>query len=332
MKKYLILAALFIAVCPLSLFANDWGVFAEYENNPQKFALYKIIDGAPIKYLLTEVGAEKEKTNQHFSQQNKNKELLKNLNNELKTQQREKELSAVIEQSFYSWLKGTKNMIIKEGRANEFADIMPILNKKIILQKVNTVNTADISFFFTTAFGVIANCGKNNAACFQLTKPWQIVLINPFSKEDALTRQINKKYETLAALTHEIGHYFALSDQYKDTGADSLTYSTFNRITAEDSVMGSNRTEILFCDDVDGFINLIDLTLYLKTQQWSDRAQRGWASFCNGKKNIKNKPYKYEFYKKAKLLNKSDYTRNGKTYHYDAEGNLDDGQINLGAY
>ena len=57
MKKYLILAALLTAVSPLSLFANDWGVFENYENNVGNYGVYKIINntkywGSKVKLLF----------------------------------------------------------------------------------------------------------------------------------------------------------------------------------------------------------------------------------------------------------------------------------------
>lgn len=320
-KKILFMIFVFLLSAPS--FAFDWGIFAHYEEDHTNFALHKIINDIPIKYMLTEVCADEEEGN-YVIKETKEEALKHKLEKELMRKQREKELNRLIEEAFNNWLQDTKNMILEEDRAEEFDDIMPILSKHVLLQRVNDRKKADISFFFTTWSGMAMNCGRQASACFIFSKPRQIILVNPYSKEELMTRITNKTYKTIAALTHEIGHYYALTDQYKDTGLDSVIYSTFNRMIKKDAVMGAKRTEMLSCDDVDGFINLVDLTLYLETGEFSPRASQegGWASFCNGKKNRKGQYYKEEFYREGKLLNKPYYTRKGVKYHYDENGKV----------
>ena len=214
-------------------------------------------------------------------------------------------------------------MIINSGREEEFKDIMPILSKNIILQKVEYIDFADIYFRFSSIKDIKCPTGSN--ACILLkTQPVVVFLENIYLSSGKDNKDImqQKKETLLIDIIHELGHYFALTDQYIDDTDTSAVYSTFNRMGNYDSIMASVNFNHLTCDDVDGFINLIDLTSYLENKKWSARARKGWASFCNGKKNGLNKEYKDEFYKEAKLLNKPYHVMGLYAQTFDEQGDL----------
>ena len=143
--------------------------------------------------------------------------------------------------------------------------------------------------------------------------------VNPYTANSHYTKDHIKKI-----LIHEIGHLYGLTDQYEDVGHSDVTNTTTDRFIRGISVMGASFTSSLRCDDVDGFINLIDLTQYLRNKTWSPRAKNSWASFCNGKGGS----YHTTFYKEARVLNKKDYRNEGIAgdncvYTYTADGKVD---------
>ena len=312
MKRIPILTLFLIFISNFT-FALYWGVFEDYEDNMENYALYKVINDMPIRYYVedTEIPEEGEADSWGI------------VASSIKVAKREKELENLITDAFNIWLTDTRNMIIKEGREEEFDDIMDILDRDVLLKKVSDSKQADIIFTFTSIPNMKEHCGKKPSACISLTKyPAMVWLISPHV--EGLSDKLYLALDNLSThVIHEIGHYFGLTDQYKDFHQASVEYSTFNRMNRGDSMMGGKRREKLFCDDVDGFINLIDLTLYLETGEFPERAsqENGWASFCNGKKNHLGKRYKDEFYKNAKLLNKEPYTRDNETFGFDKEGN-----------
>ncbi len=314
-KKILFMIFVFLLSAPS--FAFDWGIFDDYEDNVEDYALYSVIYDIPIHYAI-EI-REKNSSKQNFINEESNmKEIV---NEALIQEKRISELDNLIKTAFNTWLTDTKNMIINEDREEEFEDIMPILNKKIKLKKVSDTDDVDVVFIFTSWADMRKKCGKASACIFRFKDPVEIYIVNP-DATGLMSILQNILIETEHSLIHEIGHYFALTDQYKDTGTDSLEYSTFNRMNTKDAIMGSNLKKTLSCDDVDGFINLIDLTLYLENDTWSARSKEGWASFCNGKKNRKGEYYKDEFYKESKLINKPNYVGKNRTAEYDENGNI----------
>lgn len=295
-----------------------WGVNREYKNGYKaKFALSTILDGNVLPFFITEEDAQEKPTNISDKQL-----AAKNaLENTLEKRRREKELSTIITESFQVWFDDTKAAIEEAGRQDEFSDIMPILDRPIKTKKVNKdimdyYPDAVIKFYFTNEQTMHSKCGSDTARGCAANR--KVRTVSPYSGNPYFTKELVKKI-----LIHEIGHIYGLIDQYKNTGDSDTTYATTDRFIRRKSVMGADYSAHLQCDDIDGFINLIDLTLYLQNGTWSNSAKRGWASFCNGKKDFKD-----TFYKKAKVLNKQDYRDEGQkgdqcVYTYTAEGKID---------
>jgi hypothetical protein len=316
-KIYFLISFLIIAViASVYTHALDWGVFDDYLGNSNKYALYKIINNIPIKYAILEedIPAFVQNTS------SKNTELNK-LNTTLSGEQRQKGLQKIIEKSFNVWIGDTSDTraeINKTGREQEFNDIKNLISKKIILQKVSDKKDADIVFVFIAKENITKKCSQKTAvACIQVRQEPKIVYLqNPYIEDRTSSDQRWK--DILSDSIHEVGHYLALGDQYEDFNDTSLVYSTSDRIGKNNSIMAAQNTTNLQCDDIDGLINIIDITLAINNDgRFSNRATKGWASFCNGKSGFKD-----TFYRKAKVQNKAPVIRNGNAYNFNAEGSF----------
>ena len=279
-----------------------FGVFNDYDRAYQtRYGLSQILKTGTVYFSITQEGTENKST--QF--QNEEENIKNELENALNEENRKNELSSVVKQAFKLWFTETRKAIKEAGREDEFADIIPLLDRSVKPILVDyKPNRNFINFSFTTNARMHNICDNSArdvvaGACFdRATK--EIFFPNPFTEELFYTRKALMGYlrtTTVPTLAHEIGHYYGLVDQYANFGNASSVYSTSDRYLKGSSMMGT-APEIL-CDDVDGFINLIDITLS-KQNGWSQRAKNGWASFCNGK-NVphytQDVTYKDTFYK-----------------------------------
>lgn len=135
---------------------------------------------------------------------------------------------------------------------------------------------------------------------------------NPENREIKVGEITEKhpKEKLLRTLTHEVGHAFGLTDQYKEALYDNMTISHEYGSPEEsrDSIM--NTADEIGLDDVDGMINALDL-------EWLSRGKtlgRGpWRGF-SGK-------YTYE---NGKYVGKGK-ARTADPYFVFKDGKLDDG-------
>lgn len=316
-KKILFIIFALLAILSAPAFASDgvdWGIFEDYIIRPNKYAFNKIFNNEPIRYyVLTETS---KRANEQL-EKNEDVDDLENLANSLeKTMKTEKMIhnfSKGIENAFNFWFEDTKNMIIKDGREEEFADIIPILSKKIKLRRVHKLENADIVFNFI--YDIEKYCPQKASGCIRWKKQNKegrnsyayVRIPNPTNNKLNFSEE-----KVFHVLTHEIGHYFGLTDQHYRQNYDYKSDGNFHnpRFGYRKSTMGASYKPYLDCDDIDGFINLIDLTLYLKNKQennafqnepndkyWSKRTKNGWASFCNGK----NEYFFNDYYRQAKV-------------------------------
>ncbi len=282
MKKYIKFFILFLFFfSALGIFAAEWAFmqdYEEYEENNREivWAVDKFISGQKISYYLEY-------------------DFTVNLQMDMKYTQ-------IVMEAFQIWPAFARQQIIDSGRAQEFADIMPLLERGVLLQKVSTGTPFDIKILFKANSPISASCGEGAEGCFH---KYYKRITNP-----ALRANYANEHEVIGVLVHELGHFYGLGDQYREGVENaSLTHSTSDRIDGTDSIMSSGYD--LRCDDVDGFINLIDFALFKRQGAYSARAKQGWKSFCDN-----------TMYKNAKVLNKKDYVLKNTTYKYDAEGNI----------
>lgn len=279
---------LFGALPAFALDGVEWGIFEDYTIRPNKYAFDKILNKEPINYYIF---VEDDKKPVEKNEDDYVDEYVKDLKNiynaleeNLKTEKIYGNFSKFIENAFDIWFDDTKDMIIKDGRKKEFNDIMPILNKNTRLRRVRDLEKADIVFAFV--YDIKAYCPPSAGGCIAWKKhidrqPYAFVRVpNPQKNKEKISES-----SVFHILTHEIGHYFGLTDQYyQETPRKGYTIYNNPRIGYKNSTMGASHKIGLDCDDVDGFINLIDLSLSGgNINNFSARAQKGWSSFCNGK-------------------------------------------------
>ncbi len=329
LKKFLIFNLFLTAVLggATNLFALRWGIFGNYPKTYSNYGLYKFIHNIPIKYYISDITEQKQNTSGRSNNTPSQEELQNQLKFDLNKERKQTELKTIIEQSFHLWITQTKDMIQKSKRSQEFSDILPYLSKPILPQRTSNIDNADIIFYFTTKDILIKECGEDHPGCIEIEDDIaEVYLPNPYIKDE---QSYEKRKEILFLITiHELGHYFGLADQYDQDNEffnASVLYSTSDRICNLDSVMSGSYDKSLSCDDIDGFINLIDLTLASQRgSKFSERAKKGWASFCNGKKNGQGKLFKKTYYQEGKPINRENYHRGSTIYNYDQVGNVKD--------
>lgn len=286
MKKYIklfLFIFLFSFFSSLPLTAAQWGIKEDYERpRVQKTLLEKLLSGDTIYYLL--------------EQQEGNLPL---------TPEERKFQTDLLSQAINAWPTHVLQQIEKSGRAEEFADILPLLQKKARLEETSVHKDADIQLLLATSEHLEKLCSEDAEGCILFEK--LIVIPRAISYASGT----NNYEKLLSILIHEVGHSLGLADQYYQ-GAEqnaSATHSSSNRIDSYDAIM--SYADSLACDDVDGFINLMDLTLKNRYGSFNERAQKGWKSFCDD-----------TVYKNAKVLNRKKYTIGNRSYEYDEEGNI----------
>lgn len=305
---YIILLITIASFLTEPAFALYWGIFDDYKQNIDNYAMFKLLNNKPIKYHLTTAQKPIKPSDNPVE--------------DLKTQL-DQEISYIdlIHSAFDIWTKDTKKIINQSGRTKEFKDIIPILDKSVHLVQTRNEKEADLIILFTSEEEKNKECQSSSSkGCFTKSTH-KLVLVDPYVYPGNFEEEAS---HPLAILIHELGHYFGLTDQYYDLRNNDPIHSTTDRFKYESSVMAASFKTNLYCDDADAFINLIDLTLAMQNDgQFSARAKNGWASFCNGKKIPLRKDYYQDtFYKEAKILNKQNYTSKNCSYSYDKEGNI----------
>ena len=322
---------LFGALPASALDGVDWGIFEDYTIHPNKYAFNKIFNKEPINYYIfvedDKKPVERNEEDYEYKYVNELKNISNVLKESLKTEKIYLDFARGIENAFDIWFDDTREMIIKNGRKKEFNDIMPILNKKTRLKRVSDLEKADIVFAFV--YDIQAYCPPSAGGCISWKKhinkqPYAFVIVpNPRKNKKDISES-----SVFHILTHEIGHYFGLTDQYYRQNYNYRSDRKFHnpRIGYRNSTMGASYKIGLDCDDVDGFINLIDLSLSGGNQEkFSARAQTAWASFCNEK----NEYFLDMYYRNAQTIKitvadwvKTPFNAYGRILSYDDKGRI----------
>ncbi len=188
----------------------------------------------------------------------------------------------IFKENMLKWPAETLRFIKESGRSREFKDIIPILERRLVFERVPLSTSPDIALFLSTELKNYVN------GDFEPKKDG-----HPFNEI-----RINKNYrnEFSPILLHELGHYFGLGDQYTSARWANAHEEYSSNVNETDGAVMNEELKIT-CDDADGFINLMDLRLAQRQNgQFSARAQKGWRSLCH---NSNNK------YKKAKTINRN---------------------------
>ena len=173
-------------------------------------------------------------------------------------------------ENMQKWPQTVLQTIQENKREDEFKDIVPLLARPLLLEQVEENPHVKLTIGHKV-------CGSSTAlGCFSdplSDTPAQIVIER---KGRALFKSVS---------LHEIGHFYGLGDQYKAGLFNAHEEYSSDVNTQQGSVM--NEENSLTCDDVDGFINLLDLRLaQYNNHQFSVRAQNGWKTFCPDSENF----------------------------------------------
>lgn len=264
------------------------------------FAMYRYLTNQPISYSIQV----------DYGEGAQPDEITKQMHTSIFAQ--------AIERNFNEWLNQTSDYILKQGRANDFKDILNIFRHTSLKLK-QVKEGEDILFDFTTYQGGGVFYPHHDSKRL-------INIPNPFYLEESelgsgknYSSQNNPEYTSRLnpLLLHEIGHYWGLSDRYTNNNGISLSsveYSTSSDADS-DAVMskdgGKAGKVTLTCDDVDGFINLIDFNLAKINGNYSKRANEGWKGFCENR-----------YYKQARQVNRPDHYRGLSVYSFHEDGRL----------
>ena len=295
-SRFCVTTLFFLFVFALGPGQNAWavspyGLVAEYgtqdpedddfcNDNYMHFAAYKMLTDTPITYAIKfdDYAGRTAQTDAQWTLQT----------------------DALIRAAFYRWPNDVEKTIRTFGRSKEFQDVLTLLKQHpLILQRTGETE-ADIVFHFD----------KNKSADFlynkeDLSKRKAIRIENP-----AQNAQILQNLPSL--LTHEIGHYYGLGDRYQEGITDcSPLYSTSEGIDGL-SLMATAKGPGLAKDDVDGFINLIDVTLAFDARKFSERSERGWTSF----------DFRKRMFARGKELNRQAFFDGTTIYYYNEDGSI----------
>ena len=234
-----------ICLMPLCLSAVQWGALrhytegAEREGKPigERFLLRQVLEGKPIRVDL------------RYNDANKGPKY-----------------KEMISAAYAQWFSEPARLIRRAGREEEFADVLPLLERGIKVQFADEGEEADIRIYIEPLKQVRQTSAKN-LGYFSLESFPEIHVPEDRVLLGLVTRG---RYNLPSIILHEIGHSLGLSDQYQGAYNSDAIYSS--QETRQSVMKSSNK---LTCDDADGIINLIDIT-----RGTSRGSMAGWRSLC----------------------------------------------------
>ena len=184
-----------------------------------------------------------------------------------------------LQQAFNQWFVHAYQFIEQSGRAKEFADVLPVLQKGLhfgpqgLEENITVLNSIKKLRYI---------CGDERAnACASRNTYTLILPTNEVLSEAA--EELNLSPVSLSKImTHEFGHQLGLIDQNPDDTDRQknrvLPSGHSTHMHVKDTAMsGSYEQGAMGCDDVDALINVIDL--HRAGAQGSRRGKK-WKSFC----------------------------------------------------
>ena len=296
-KQPLLLALLGAVFCVLAVpgdcFAKaPWGLVSEYgEQDPEDanfsntdyvyFATHKMLTDTPIKYAIkfSDYEGRTPQTDQQWIQK----------------------MDVLIRTAFNRWPKSVAQTIHSSGRAAQFQDVLNTLKQHPLILQRTAEKEADIVFHFDEYKSAAFLFDKND-----LSAQKTIRLPNPayFGPE--------QEKHLPHYLAHEIGHFYGLGDRYQEgIEGSSPLYSTTEG-TDGTALMAIAKKPDITPDDVDGFINLMDVTQAFTARRFNKRAEKGWASFVSPKR----------LYARGKELNRQAFFDGHTIYYYNPDGSI----------
>ena len=194
----------------------------------------------------------------------------------------------LIQQSFDTWRVGVKNEIETAGRAEEFKDILKFVSRPVKL-KEKSANKAKVVYFFTspdkTSESGTAKASHNFSVKSRNFVQHTVTLPFPGLQPDNELKYL---------MSYMTGYVLGLSEQNTLTKNDKYIVraeryknekrnqqiSLMDATTYTQTINKNNLQPRLYCDDVDGLINLFDIIKFDLSRKWSEHADKSWVSFC----------------------------------------------------
>lgn len=180
----------------------------------------------------------------------------------------------LLTQAYQEWFSKPAEIIRRAGRAEEFADVLPLLDRGVRVVFSDSSEEKDVTVYINSLKNVMSVCGRGAVGCYRFEQKdlW-------ISKDHFIFKAITLgKMSAKVTGVHEIGHSLGLSDQYQEARSDN-SHAIYSSSEPGDGVM--NRGRSVSCDDADGIINLIDIVR--GTTRGGDL---GWRSLCKKSKDV----------------------------------------------
>ena len=177
----------------------------------------------------------------------------------------------MLSRAYNKWFSYTKKAIEKSGRQEEFADLMPILNRQVEIKlEGQGCQEPDMKMYVLSEKEKDHYCGSGALACMGIYGSPMKLYFHPYKKINAwMMGGLNN------LLAHELGHSLGLADQYKE-GRDNAS-EIYHTPDIQRTIMSSASPFFGFgCDDADAFVNLLDVAVLRNSRGGAE----GWRSFC----------------------------------------------------
>ena len=241
------------------VYGAPWGAMADFDSplyrseNPvgmptigERYLMPKILAGQPIRIFIE---ASKSDEKQYHKYQ------------------------SFIDESYNKWFLDTLQIISKAKRTDEFADLIPILQKGIEVEFVGQPQEADIIIKIKPFIEVRLKCGNSAVGCYKRIENKGEIPTILLPEDQFFIKLISGgKISYSRVGLHEMGHSLGLSDQYKEA-RDENSHRRYASVQSGKGVMSSARN--ISCDEADGIINLIDIV-----RGTARGGEPGWKSLC----------------------------------------------------
>lgn len=192
---------------------------------------------------------------------------------EEKDEKNRKKAEDLLVRAYNEWFAKPAEIIHKAGRAEEFADVLPVLARGINVT-FNQKATPDLTVYIVPFSQIISVCGGGSGACYD---PEEKELWLP--KDNFFLYALSAgRFSTKVTGLHEIGHSLGLADQYQQARSDD-SHPVYSSSEPGHGIMNTGRS--ITCDEADGIVNLIDIV-----RGSSRGGEYGWRSLCKQSKDV----------------------------------------------
>ena len=268
MKQLLICISLF---CSTFTFGLTWGVLDDFVDTTVRgqvrypYLIEHVLENKPIRvYVYNAAGVD-------FAFDSQTREAKMVEGEALAVDEDLAQTSyKVLMEGYNRWFQNAAQAIRRAQREQEFADILPVLERGVHVELVPSPTQADLRLvWLPNKRAVRFLCGSS--ACYRRTSSRQTLpdVVVPHKKWW-------RPHATQRVVTHELGHSLGLADQYlpyQDNPGRNNADPRYSTVESGDSIMNHNTG--LTCDDADGIINLMDIA-----RRKVRGGAVGWRSFC----------------------------------------------------